>query len=93
MLNIKGEKNNMKKITKEEMKNEIEQRELRSQLWSLVHEVSKLDMELARKLDIVNSDLQELQFRIGLNKGTDLGLEVSDTGRSILALRKLEEDS
>ena len=50
-------------------------------------------MELARKLDIVNSDLQELQFRIGLNKGTDLGLEVSDTGRSILALRKLEEDS
>ena len=83
----------MNRISKEEMKNEIEQRELRSQLWSLVHEVSKFDMELARKLDIVNSDLQELQFRIGLNKGTDLGLEVSDTGRSILALRKLEEDS
>ena len=92
MLNIKGE-NNMNRISKEEMKNEIEQRELRSQLFSLVHEVSQFDMEIARKLDIVFSDLQELQFRIGLNKGTDIGLEVSDTGRSILALKKLEEDS
>ena len=92
MLNIKGE-NNMNRISKEEMKNEIEQRELRSQLFSLVHEVSQFDMDIARKLDIVFSDLQELQFRIGLNKGTDIGLEVSDTGRSILALKKLEEDS
>ena len=92
MLNIKGE-NNMNRISKEEMKNEIEQRELRSQLFSLVHEVSQFDMEIARKLDVVFSDLQELQFRIGLNKGTDIGLEVSDTGRSILALKKLEEDS
>ena len=92
MLNIKGE-NNMNRISKEEMKNEIEQRELRSQLFSLVHEVSQFDLDIARKLDIVFSDLQELQFRIGLNKGTDIGLEVSDTGRSILALKKLEEDS
>lgn len=83
----------MNRISKEEMKNEIEQRELRSQLFSLVHEVSQFDMDIARKLDIVFSDLQELQFRIGLNKGTDIGLEVSDTGRSILALKKLEEDS
>ena len=64
MLNIKGE-NNMSK-------NEVEQANLRSELWSLVHEVSKLDMEIARKLDVVISDLQEVQFRIGLDKGTEI---------------------
>ena len=61
MLNFKGE-NNMNK-------NDREQAKLRSELWSLVHQVSKLDMEIARKLDVVISDLQEVQFRIGLDKG------------------------
>ena len=69
-------------------KNEIQQRELRSQLWSLVHEVSNLDMEIARKLDVVISDLQEVQFRIGMDKGTEIGLEVSEKGRSILSHMK-----
>lgn len=61
MLNIKGE-NNM-------TKNEVKQASLRSELWSLVHEVSNLDMELAKKLDIVISDLQEVQFRQGMEEG------------------------
>ena len=65
MLNIKGE-NNMSN-------NEIQQTELRSELWSLIHEVSKLDMDIARKLDVVVSDLQEVQFRIGLDKGIEIG--------------------
>jgi len=52
---------------------EIQQTELRSELWSLIHEVSKLDMDIARKLDVVVSDLQEVQFRIGLDKGVEIG--------------------
>jgi hypothetical protein len=74
MLNIKGE-NNMSN-------NEIQQTELRSELWSLIHEVSKLDMEIARKLDIVISDLQEVQFRIGLDKG----IEIADKRQSFLSI-------
>ena len=50
-------------------KNEVKQRELRSELWSLVHEVSNLDMEIAKKLDVVISDLQEVQFRQGMEQG------------------------
>lgn len=80
MLNIKGE-NNMSK-------SEVKQASLRSDLWSLVHEVSNLDMELAKKLDVVISDLQEVQFRIGMDKGTEIGLEVSEKGRSILSHMK-----
>ena len=41
MLNFKGE-NNMSK-------NEVKQASLRSELWSVVHEVSKLDLDLAKK--------------------------------------------
>lgn len=52
--------------------NEIQQTELRSELWSLIHQVSKLDMDIARKLDVVVSDLQEVQFRIGLDKGIEI---------------------
>jgi len=78
MLNIKGE-NNMSK-------NEVEQANLRSELWSLVHEVSKLDMEIARKLDVVIGDLQEVQFRIGLDKGTEIGLSIHEKGKAILSL-------
>lgn len=74
MLNIKGE-NNMSN-------NEIQQTELRSQLWSLIHEVSKLDMEIARKLDVVVSDLQEVQFRIGLDKG----VEIANKQQSFLSI-------
>jgi len=82
MLNIKGENNMSNK--------EIQQTELRSELWSLIHEVSKLDMDIARKLDVVVSDLQEVQFRIGLDKGTEIGLEVSEKGRAILSLMNKE---
>ena len=67
-------------------KNEVKQDNLRSELWSLVHEVSKLDMEIARKLDIVISDLQEVQFRIGLDKGTEIGLSIHEKGKAILSL-------
>jgi hypothetical protein len=74
MLNIKGE-NNMSN-------NEIQQTELRSELWSLIHEVSKLDMDIARKLDVVVSDLQEVQFRIGLDKG----IEIADKRQSFLSI-------
>ncbi len=77
MLNKKGD--NMSK-------NEVKQVNLRSELWSLVHEVSKLDMEIARKLDIVISDLQEVQFRIGLDKGTEIGLSIHEKGKAILSL-------
>lgn len=77
MLNKKGD--NMSK-------NEVKQANLRSELWSLVHEVSKLDMEIARKLDIVISDLQEVQFRIGLDKGTEIGLSIHEKGKAILSL-------
>ena len=66
--------------------NEIQQTELRSELWSLIHEVSKLDMEIARKLDVVISDLQEVQFRIGLDKGTEIGLSIHEKGQAILSL-------
>lgn len=71
-------------------KSEVKQASLRSELWSLVHEVSKLDMEIARKLDVVISDLQEVQFRIGLDKGTEIGLEVSEKGRSLLSHMRKE---
>ncbi len=77
MLNKKGD--NMSK-------NEVKQANLRSELWSLVHEISKLDMEIARKLDIVISDLQEVQFRIGLDKGTEIGLSIHEKGKAILSL-------
>lgn len=50
-------------------KNEVKQASLRSELWSLVHEVSNLDMEIAKKLDVVISDLQEVQFRQGMEEG------------------------
>ena len=79
-----------KHLTKKELKNEIEQRELRSQLWSVVHEVSKLDLDLAKKLDVIISDLQEVQFRIGMDKGTEIGLEVSEKGRAILSHMRKE---
>ena len=69
-------------------KNEIQQRELRSQLWSLVHEVSNLDMDIAKKLDVVISDLQEVQFRIGMDKGVEIGLETNAKGRAILSHMK-----
>jgi hypothetical protein len=82
MLNIKGE-NNMSK-------NEVKQASLRSELWSLVHEVSKLDLDLAKKLDVVISDLQEVQFRIGMDKGTEIGLEVSEKGRALLSHMRKE---
>ena len=65
-------------------KSEVKQRELRSELWSLVHEVSNLDMEIAKKLDVVISDLQEVQFRIGMDKGVEIGLESNEQGRSLL---------
>jgi hypothetical protein len=74
MLNIKGENNMSNK--------EIQQTELRSELWSLIHEVSKLDMDIARKLDVVVSDLQEVQFRIGLDKG----IEIADKRQSFLSI-------
>jgi len=67
-------------------KNEVKQANLRSEFWGLVHEVSKLDMEIARKLDVVISDLQEVQFRIGLDKGTEIGLSIHEKGKAILSL-------
>ena len=67
-------------------KSEVKQASLRSELWSLVHEVSNLDMELAKKLDVVISDLQEVQFRIGLDKGTEIGLSIHEKGKAILSL-------
>ena len=74
-------------------KNEVEQANLRSELWSLVHQVSKLDMEIARKLDVVISDLQEVQFRIGMDKGVEIGLESNKQGRSLLNHIKSKEVS
>ena len=74
-------------------KNEVKQRELRSQLWSLVHEISNLDMEIAKKLDVVISDLQEVQFRIGMDKGVEIGLESNKQGRSLLNHIKSKEVS
>ncbi len=74
-------------------KSEVKQRELRSELWSLVHEVSNLDMEIAKKLDVVISDLQEVQFRIGMDKGVEIGLESNKQGRSLLNHIKSKEVS
>ena len=86
MLNFKGE-NNMKKQVKEK------QASLRSELWSLVYEVSQLDEELARKLDIVCSDLQEVQFRLGLDRGVEIGLETNVEGRILLDHMKSKESA
>tara|TARA_Y100001938_G_C8071150_1_gene423145 strand:- start:1307 stop:1567 length:261 start_codon:yes stop_codon:yes gene_type:complete len=86
MLNFKGE-NNMKKQVKEKQAN------LRSELWSLVYEVSQLDEELARKLDIVCSDLQEVQFRLGLDRGVEIGLETNVEGRILLDHMKSKESA
>tara|TARA_R100000231_G_scaffold121193_1_gene91295 strand:+ start:84 stop:341 length:258 start_codon:yes stop_codon:yes gene_type:complete len=85
MLNFKGE-NNMKK-------NEVKQASLRSDLWSLVYEVSQLDMELAKKLDVVISDLQEVQFRLGMDKGVEIGLETNVEGRRLLDHMKSKESA
>ena len=85
MLNIKGE-NNM-------TKNAQKQASLRSDLWSLVHEVSQLDMELAKKLDVVISDLQEVQFRLGMDKGVEIGLETNVEGRRLLDHMKSKESA
>ena len=84
MLNIKGE-NNM-------TKNAQKQANLRSDLWSLVYEVSQLDEELAKKLDIVMSDLQAVQFRIGMDKGVEIGLETNVEGRRLLDHMKSKEN-
>ena len=85
MLNIKGE-NNM-------TKNAQKQANLRSELWSLVHEVSQLDMELAKKLDVVISDLQEVQFRLGMDKVVEIGLETNVEGRRLLDHMKSKESA
>ena len=85
MLNIKGE-NNM-------TKNAQKQANLRSDLWSLVYEVSQLDEELAKKLDIVMSDLQAVQFRIGMDKGVEIGLETNVEGRRLLDHMKSKESA
>ena len=74
-------------------KNEVKQASLRSDLWSLVHEVSNLDMELAKKLDIVISDLQEVQFRLGMDKGVEIGLETNVEGRRLLDHMKSKESA
>ena len=86
MLNFKGE-NNMKKQVKEKQAN------LRSELWSLVYEVSQLDEELAKKLDVVCSDLQEVQFRLGLDRGVEIGLETNVEGRILLDHMKSKESA
>ncbi len=77
----------MKKQVKEKQAN------LRSELWSLVYEVSQLDEELARKLDIVCSDLQEVQFRLGLDRGVEIGLETNVEGRILLDHMKSKESA
>ena len=52
------------KMEKEIIKMKIAQK--RSELWSTVHEISKEQPNLARKLDELFSDLQELNFRNGM---------------------------
>ena len=74
-------------------KNEVKQASLRSDLWSLVYEVSQLDMELAKKLDVVISDLQEVQFRLGMDKGVEIGLETNIEGRRLLDHMKSKESA
>ena len=74
-------------------KNEVKQASLRSDLWSLVYEVSQLDMELAKKLDVVISDLQEVQFRLGMDKGVEIGLETNVEGRRLLDHMKSKESA
>ena len=77
------------------MKKQVKEKQasLRSELWSLVYEVSQLDEELARKLDIVCSDLQEVQFRLGLDRGVEIGLETNVEGRILLDHMKSKESA
>lgn len=80
------------------MMNEQERKQasIRSDLWNLVHEVSNMGEEgmlLAQKLDVAISDIQEVQFRIGMDKGTEIGLQVTGTGRAILEHMNNEEVS
>ena len=67
----------------EKMKKEIiemQTSQKRSELWSIVHEVSKEQPNLARKLDEIFSDLQELNFR----KGMEVGEEITKMSKSEL---------
>lgn len=64
---MENNSNQGEKMKKEEIQKQIAKE--RSELWSIVYEVSKVDMKLARKLDIVISDLQESVFRHGMEVG------------------------
>lgn len=69
--------NQGEKMRKEEIQKQIAKE--RSELWSIVHEVSKLDMKLARKLDIVISDLQDSVFKHGMEVGEEITKKSSST--------------
>lgn len=67
---MENNSNQGEKMRKEEIQKQIAKE--RSELWSIVYEVSKVDMKLARKLDIVISDLQESVFRHGMEVGEEM---------------------
>lgn len=69
--------NQGEKMKKEEIQKQIAKE--RSELWGIVHEVSKLDMKLARKLDIVISDLQDSVFKHGMEVGEEITRKTSSS--------------
>lgn len=45
-------------------------------LWNIIHEVSKHDMDLARKLDHAIADVKEASWRSGQTNGIDLAKRI-----------------
>lgn len=74
---MENNSNQGEKMKKEEIQKQIAKE--RSELWNIVHEVSKLDMKLARKLDIVISDLQDSVFKHGMEVGEEIIKKSSST--------------
>jgi len=74
---MENNSNQGEKMKKEEIQKQIAKE--RSELWNIVHEVSKLDMKLARKLDIVISDLQDSVFKHGMEVGEEITKKSSST--------------
>lgn len=74
---MENNSNQGENMRKEEIQKQIAKE--RSELWGIVHEVSKLDMKLARKLDIVISDLQDSVFKHGMEVGEEITRKTSSS--------------
>ena len=70
MLNKKGDN-----MSKKEINNEVQI--ANSNLWVIVHEVSKGDKDLAIKLDHAIADMKEASYRSGQYDGLEIAKKIA----------------